>query len=71
MPRRERPPTTKGTCDNPIEKNVALGQKLRVTGTPLTIFEDGERISGALPKDRIEAKLVAAAKAANVADAKK
>ena len=68
---RERPPTTKGTCDNPIEKNVALGQKLRVTGTPLTIFEDGERISGALPKDRIEAKLVAAAKAANVADAKK
>ena len=68
---RARPPTAKGACENPIDKNVALGQKLRVNGTPLTIFEDGERISGALPKDRIEAKLVAAAKMANVADAKK
>ena len=68
---RGKPPTTKGTCENPIEKNVALGQKLRITGTPLTIFEDGERMSGALPKDRIEAKLVAAAKAMTVADAKK
>ena len=67
---RERAPTAKGTCDNPIDQNVALGRKLRVAGTPMTIFEDGERISGALPKDRIEAKLVAA-KAANVADAKK
>jgi len=68
---RERPPSSKGTCENPIEKNVALGQKLRVNGTPMTIFEDGERISGALPKDRIEAKLVAAAKVASAADAKK
>jgi len=68
---RARPPTASGTCDNPIEKNVALGQKLRVQGTPMTIFEDGERISGALPKDRIEAKLVAASKAANGAEAKR
>jgi thiol:disulfide interchange protein DsbC len=68
---RARPPTAKGTCDNPIDKNVALGQKLRVQGTPMTIFEDGERISGALPKDRIEAKLVAAAKAVAGTDAKR
>ena len=68
---RARPPTTAGTCDNPIDRNVALGQQLRVTGTPVTIFEDGERMTGALPKDRIEAKLVAAAKAATVAEAKK
>ena len=68
---RAKPPTTKGVCENPIEKNVALGQKLRINVTPVTIFEDGERISGALPKDRIEAKLVAAAKVANVAEAKK
>ena len=60
---REKPPTAKGTCDNPIDKVVALGRKMNVTGTPTTFFEDGERISGALPKDRIEAKL-AAAKAA-------
>ncbi len=68
---RERPPTAKGACENPIEKNVALGRTLRVNGTPMTIFEDGERISGALPKARIEAKLVAAAKVASVADAKR
>ena len=68
---RANPPTTKGICETPVEKNVALGQKLHVQGTPLTIFEDGERISGALPKDRIEAKMVAASKAMTVADAKK
>ena len=56
---REKPPTAKGTCDNPIDKVLALGRKMNVTGTPTTFFEDGERISGALPKDRIEAKLVA------------
>ena len=56
---REKPPTAKGTCDNPIDKVLALGRKMNVTGTPTTFFEDGERISGALPKDRIEAKLAA------------
>ena len=58
---RSKLPTASGTCDNPIELNVALGQKMRISGTPVTIFEDGERITGALPRDRIEAKLVAAA----------
>ena len=57
---REKAPTTKGTCDTPIDKVLALGRKMNVTGTPTTFFEDGERISGALPKDKIEAKLVAA-----------
>ncbi|MCY7387182.1 MAG: DsbC family protein [Burkholderiales bacterium] len=56
---REKPPTAKGTCDTPIDKVLALGRKMNVTGTPTTFFEDGERISGALPKDRIEAKLAA------------
>ena len=50
----------KGTCETPIDQLVALGQKLRVTGVPTSFFEDGERISGALPKATIEAKLVAA-----------
>ncbi len=68
---RAKPPTTKGTCENPIDKVVALGRKLRISGTPLTIFEDGERMSGALSKDRIEARLAVATKAITVADAKK
>lgn len=67
---REKAPTAKGTCDTPIDKVLALGRKMNVTGTPTTFFEDGERISGALPKDRIEAKLVAA-KAPLAVDAKK
>jgi thiol:disulfide interchange protein DsbC len=68
---RSRAPTASGACENPIDKNVALGHSLRVNGTPMTIFEDGERISGALPKMRIEAKLLAAAKLSSTADAKK
>ena len=67
---RERAPAAKGTCDNPIDKIVQLGKNLRVTGTPTTFFEDGERISGVMDKDRMEARLTAA-KAAMVADAKK
>ena len=57
---RDKTPTAKGTCDTPVDKVLALGQKLRVTGIPTTFFEDGERISGAMAKDRLEAKLVAA-----------
>ncbi|MEO8101740.1 MAG: DsbC family protein [Betaproteobacteria bacterium] len=68
---RARPPTASGACENPIDKNVALGQRLRVTGTPVTIFEDGERATGALPRDRIEARLVAASKVAPAATAKR
>ncbi len=50
-------PPNKGTCDTPIEKNVALGQKFRINGIPVTFFEDGERIAGAVPKDKVLAKL--------------
>lgn len=47
-------PTSQGTCDNPIEEVVNLGRRLRVTGTPTTFFEDGERIAGALDRATIE-----------------
>jgi thiol:disulfide interchange protein DsbC len=64
---RGKPPTAAGTCDNPIEKVLAFGQKLRVTGTPTTFFEDGERLAGAVPKEALEGKM----SAATVAIAKK
>jgi thiol:disulfide interchange protein DsbC len=35
------------SCDNPLEKNLALGKRLRVTGTPTTFLPDGQRIVGA------------------------
>lgn len=60
MLRNVAPQAAPADCKSPAADNVALGQKLRVNGTPATFFEDGERIAGALPKDVIEAKMVAA-----------
>ncbi len=60
MLRNTAPGIAPADCKSPAADNVALGQKLRVNGTPATFFEDGERISGALPKEVIEAKMVAA-----------
>lgn len=45
-------------CDNPIDKNLELGRKYRVTGTPTLIFANGERVPGAIPAAQIE-KLLA------------
>lgn len=50
------------TCDNPISRNLALGEKFQIQGTPALIFEDGTVIPGLIPADRIEAQLVAAQK---------
>jgi len=47
-------------CKAPVAELVALGQRLNVRGTPTTIFEDGTRISGALPLATIEARLTEA-----------
>jgi len=34
-------------CTNPLEKNLALGKRLRVSGTPTTFLPSGQRIVGA------------------------
>jgi len=44
-------------CDTPIETLLALGQKLRVRGTPAIFFADGSHVGGALPLERLRAKL--------------
>jgi thiol:disulfide interchange protein DsbC len=41
-------------CDTPIESNLALGHKYRVTGTPTLFFANGERVPGAIPAEQIE-----------------
>lgn len=51
------PPTT--TCDNPISRNLALGDRLQILGTPALVFEDGTVVPGAIGAERIEAQLVA------------
>jgi len=44
-------------CDTPNEKVLALGQKLKVQGTPAIFFADGTRIPGAVDQKTLEAKL--------------
>jgi thiol:disulfide interchange protein DsbC len=47
-------------CATPIDKVLAYGREKRVTGTPTIIFEDGERVPGAMPIAEFEKRLVAA-----------
>jgi len=49
---------TAARCDTPIDKNLELGHKYRVTGTPTLVFANGERVPGAIPLEQIE-KLLA------------
>lgn len=47
------PPTA--SCDGAaVARNVELGKKARITGTPTLIFADGTRVPGAIGADRIE-----------------
>ena len=46
-----------GTCANPLDRNIALAQRLGIAGTPAIIFADGELVPGAIAAARIEAKL--------------
>lgn len=42
-------PAAASECDNPVDKNLALGRSLRVNSTPTLILANGERIAGGLP----------------------
>jgi thiol:disulfide interchange protein DsbC len=45
-----------------LARNVALGRKHRINGTPALVFEDGTRKPGALPAKAVEELLAAAGK---------
>lgn len=51
------PAAAPANCTDPNEKVFALGQKLKVTGTPTVIFPDGSRIPGAVDAKTLEGKL--------------
>ncbi len=55
-------PANKGDCANPLDAVMALGQKMRVSGTPTLIFTNGHRAPGFVPADRIEVLLQEAAR---------
>jgi len=53
------PARSMGQCDTAaLQRNVALGKKLRVTGTPALVFEDGKRVPGAMAPEQVEKQLV-------------
>lgn len=55
------PPRIMGACDTAaLTRNVAFARKYKINGTPALIFEDGKRVSGALPIDQVEKNLVSA-----------
>jgi thiol:disulfide interchange protein DsbC len=56
------PAPVKGTCDAPLEKNIALSRKHRINSTPTLIFADNRRVPGALSAAEITKLLDEAAK---------
>ncbi len=47
-------------CDTSVlQRNVALGRKYRINGTPGLVFEDGKHMPGALNADAVEKQLAA------------
>ncbi|MFZ6760845.1 DsbC family protein [Undibacterium sp. Ji50W] len=56
-------PEAAANCNTPHEKIYALGQKLRVTGTPSVFFVDGTRVPGAMDVKVLEARMAAASTA--------
>ncbi len=53
-------PKAGGDCDNTVNEVIALGNRLRVSGTPTLIFENGQRVPGYVPADKLEQLLNAA-----------
>lgn len=49
------------TCANPVERNIALANKLQIRGTPALVFEDGSIVPGAVPASVIQNKTAAIA----------
>jgi thiol:disulfide interchange protein DsbC len=55
---RDKSPVA-ASCDSAaITRNVELGHKHKITGTPTLIFADGSRIPGAISAEQVEKKLV-------------
>lgn len=57
MLRGVQPQRSLGQCVNPIDRNAALSQRLRVRGTPAIFFEDGTRLPGYAAAAQLEQRL--------------
>jgi thiol:disulfide interchange protein DsbC len=59
---RNTVPNNDGKCANPVEANIAFGNKLKVSGTPTLVFANGMRVPGMVPAAQLERLLAANAK---------
>lgn len=50
---------TSPSCDNPVEKHIALGYSLGVSGTPAVFSQNGQQIGGYLPADELARQAIA------------
>ena len=71
MLKGEQPATAECEQTTTIDKNIALGQSMRITGTPTLFLQDGTRIGGYLPKDQLEVAIADAAAQEETAQAAK
>lgn len=54
------PPTVANKCDtSALERNIALGRKHAINGTPALVFENSERVPGIISAAEVEKKLAA------------
>ncbi|HEV8691169.1 MAG TPA: DsbC family protein [Ideonella sp.] len=57
------PPRSMGRCDTAVlERNIDMGRKYKINGTPAVVFEDGTRSPGAMPVDDLEKRMKEATK---------
>ena len=52
-------PNNDGKCANPVEATIALGNRLKVNGTPTLVFANGVRVPGMVPAAQLERLLAA------------
>ena len=50
------------SCDHPLERNVALAQRLGVQGTPTLLWADGSRTDGYVDRGVLETRLAQVAR---------
>lgn len=62
---RNAPPAS-AQCDHPIDRNIALAQRLGVNGTPTLFSGDGRMQAGAMPIERLETWLTPSTTTATV-----
>jgi thiol:disulfide interchange protein DsbC len=52
------PPRAMGKCDDAaIQRTIDYGKKFRINGTPAIVFENGDRVPGALPAAELAKRL--------------